>query len=135
MEENFGGKKLWQIWRINSNLPKFFFAKIFDCSLFHFVNHDLQTSVCGMSFWKKFEWVQIILCDPIKGAIVCLDVPHLCINCICMAPKGVSISETMMCSCFALGFTLVSTTVVLHAFWLCHASISSIADVRMLAFV
>jgi len=34
-EENFGGKKLWRIWRINGNSPKFFLPKflIAHCSI------------------------------------------------------------------------------------------------------
>jgi len=42
--------------------------------------------------------VQITLCDPIKGAIVHLGVPHPNIDCICMLPKGVSISEIVICT-------------------------------------
>jgi len=40
-EDNFGGKKLWRIWRIIGKFAKVFFAKRFDCSLFHFASHDL----------------------------------------------------------------------------------------------
>jgi len=32
-EENFGGKKLWWVWQINSNSPKNFFALIAHCSI------------------------------------------------------------------------------------------------------
>jgi len=110
-EENFGGKKLWWIWRISSNSTKFFLPKdlITHCSILGVTICHVN---CGMSFWKQFKRVtecRLFCVILLKVYCVCLGVLHPLIDCIRVPLKGASISEIVMCSYFALGFTLFST--------------------------
>jgi len=55
--------------------------------------------VCRMSFWKHFKCVlHVDYFIYVGGAIVCLGVPHPHIDCICVPPKGVFISEIALCT-------------------------------------
>jgi len=85
-EKNFGDKSFW---RINSNS----LCKKFQLLIVPFRewrSASLKASVCGMTFWKVLQ-MQIIFCNPIKGAIVHLSLRHpLCLHATlreCPSPK------------------------------------------------
>jgi len=113
------GRKLWRIWQINGNSPKFFFCWLLIVPFCESWSAMMKASVCGISFGKHFKCVaECRLFWRGNCTSWCATPPYQ------LHSRGAFISEIVVCSRFALGFTLVSTCIARA----CHASISLIAD-------